>query len=606
MSWFNVFSKHPKALRDTAQSSARSSTDALLKPNTFFRAIDARRAGSTLSVSSVASTPSSVLRIPVAAEPSTTGTTSKRNHEPVAKAEPTLSAYGNYVPPLGSVVNSAVGIVKTIAAVAPVPWLGPAVDIVENILQLCDKVSKNKHGVEGLAKHCSALLDILKEMHISPDPNFLQRLQSDLESLLTKVKGRMEEWGRLNRFEAFVQQEAISKEISIYYTEIDQFCSRHTLAVHIKITNWQENYEKQIKQDREDLKGFLSDLKNARELENMCRREEIAVFRDDFLAFFTIVQKTLLELKQGSTQDDFLEQRKSLESNFSTIYRASGMLPPGMEFTKGLIQMEEFPQNGNAFFDIYRGTCFGDVKYQCAFKVVRHVNLDDQTRRRFNRQLEHWQSIQDLAGRARMKNEKIYVLPLIGAIHETFLHPFLCLISPWMNKGNAYDYVKRQENVDRIALVRKIALGLKVLHGHNPPLAHGYVRGSNILIDDMCDPLLSDFGLMRVVEDAKAVSIIPSSVPADSKSHRWLSPELLGLVGVGEQMPDGETFGNILTTKSDIFMYGMTVLELMTGEPLYSYLKHDHQVTIHRSLGELPEKPDGKDWEKVCARGLDE
>ncbi|KAI5118190.1 hypothetical protein M0805_005545 [Coniferiporia weirii] len=529
------------------------------------------------------------------------------NNEPAARVESALPAFGAYIPPLESVVNVAIDVGKLVGSVAPVPGLALAVNLVSNILQMCQNVPKNRNGVTNLAKRCSALLDIVKEKHANSNYSTPEAMRLDLESLLKKIERNMEEWGKLNWFESFAQQDVISKTISSYHAEIDQFCNRHTLAVHIEILNWQQAHDKQVRQDREELKAFLSDLKNTQELENKCRKEEISAMRDDFVAFFAVVQELLLESRRGSMLSGPSKQCESFEDNFSAIYRASGTLPPGMELTIGLIQMKKVPEYGNSVFDIYRGTCFNDVNFQCAFKVVRHVSLGDKTRNRFDRQLKHWQSIQNLAAVARTMQQKIYVLPLIGAIHsESHPYPFLCFVSPWMEKGNALDYVKRTENADRLALIRKVALGLKVLHTHNPPLAHGYIRGSNILIDDMCDPYLSDFGLMRIVEDAKAKSMAPSSLPNTAGSYRWLPPELLGLVGLGESNPDNENYGNDLTTKSDIFMYGMTVLELMTGEYPYSNLKYDNQVILCRDRGEKPKKPVGSEWEKVCRRGLDE
>ncbi|KAI5115857.1 hypothetical protein M0805_009705 [Coniferiporia weirii] len=536
------------------------------------------------------------------------GAVTKPVREPTPMAEPLLPALKTYLPPPESAIKIAVSIGNIAGAIAPVPWLGLVVNIVDNIFQLCQNVSKNRHGVNGLADHCSALLDTLRENHANSDPTTLDKMRSELESLLTNIRDKMEEWGRLDWFGAFVQQDTISKAISLFHSEIDSLCNRHILAVHMEIINWQEKHNEQSKRDREDVMAFLSDIKSVHVLESKCRKEEIGALREEFAAFFDFVQKLLLESRRGSVQVESSDQCESLENNFSAIYRVSGMPPPGMELTKGLTQMKQFPEYGNSgVFDIYRGTCFNDVNVQCAFKVVRHASLNERTRRRFDRQLKHWQWVNKLAVDAQTKRQKIYILPLIGAIHsENRPYPFLCFISPWMERGNAVDYVKKNEDTDRISLIRKIALGLEVLHKHDPPLAHGYIRGSNILIDDMCDPLLSDFGLMRVVEDANAGSMAPSSLPTAPSSYRWLAPELLGLVGVGKRGINEDKLGNVLTTKSDIFMFGMTILELMTGEQPHSDLKYDNQVIIRRHEGENPNKPDGSEWEKVYERGLNE
>ncbi|KAI5115427.1 hypothetical protein M0805_002824 [Coniferiporia weirii] len=510
---------------------------------------------------------------------SNTDTVVQYTHGPVTKAESTSSTHGTLdcCLPIQSVVDVTMSIAKLTGDVAPVPWLGLAVEIVGNIVQLCKNVSNNRHSMATLAEHCCKLLDILKEANPGPDTTVLERLQSDLERLLTKVKDKMEEWGKLNWFISFVQQDTISKAISEFHSEIDQFCNYHTLAVHMKVINWQERHDEKSKKDFEDAKAFLSDTNNTRELERRCHTDEIAALRGDFAAFFDFAQKLLLESGRGLTQNDSSNrtQVKAFENNFSAIFRASRMLPPGMELTVGLTQMRAHPEYGaGSLFDIYHGTCFNDVNFQCAFKVVRHVNLGDKTRKRFGRQLKHWQSIHGLAAHAQEKGQKVYILPLIGAIHrENHSSPFLCFISPWMEKGNAVDHVKKYEDTDRISLIRKIALGLETLHKHDPPFAHGYIRGSNILIDDMCDPLLNDFGLMRANLGDETLGLMELSSIPTGQAIRWLAPELLDIANAGKLGHNGGKL--VLTTESDIFMYGMTVLELMTGERPYSDLKTD-------------------------------
>lgn len=78
--------------------------------------------------------------------------------------------------------------------------------------------------------------------------------------------------------------------------------------------------------------------------------------------------------------------------------------------------MESNAQFGSGMFDIFRGTCFGDPDCVCAFKVMRRQSFGERTREVFNRQLELWKSIQTKATDAKRKGEKVYILPLIGAV----------------------------------------------------------------------------------------------------------------------------------------------------------------------------------------------
>ena len=67
-----------------------------------------------------------------------------------------------------------------------------------------------------------------------------------------------------------------------------------------------------------------------------------------------------------------------------------------------------------------------------------------------------------------------------------------------MENGDAVSYVNKHPDVNRRRIVRRIAEGLRLLHTYDPPIAHGDIKGANILINDKGDPLLADFGLSKV------------------------------------------------------------------------------------------------------------
>lgn len=62
---------------------------------------------------------------------------------------------------------------------------------------------------------------------------------------------------------------------------------------------------------------------------------------------------------------------------------------------------------------------------------------------------------------------------------------------------------------------------------------------------------------------------------------RWLAPELLN--------GDGS-----LSTHSDVWSYGMVLLEIMTGLQPYSGMAHDTTVVHELANGSPPSRPEGK------------
>uniref|UniRef100_A0A2P2JQ41 Protein kinase domain-containing protein n=1 Tax=Rhizophora mucronata TaxID=61149 RepID=A0A2P2JQ41_RHIMU len=97
----------------------------------------------------------------------------------------------------------------------------------------------------------------------------------------------------------------------------------------------------------------------------------------------------------------------------------------------------------------------------------------------------------------------------------------------------------------RMKIAVDIARGLEYLHEHcNPPIIHRDLKSSNILLDSNFNAKLSDFGLAT-----------PAGIHKDNI-------ELSGTLGyvAPEYLLDGK-----LTDKSDVYAFGVVLLELLTG-----------------------------------------
>ncbi|KAJ7805839.1 kinase-like domain-containing protein, partial [Mycena olivaceomarginata] len=85
------------------------------------------------------------------------------------------------------------------------------------------------------------------------------------------------------------------------------------------------------------------------------------------------------------------------------------------------------------------------------------------------------------------------------------------------------------------------------LHGLDPPIVHGDVRGANILVTDTLTCCLADFGLSRVIETQ-----VPGSSLMLKGSVRWLPPEMM----------DYSLFKHPYFTAIDIYSFGCTIIEV--------------------------------------------
>ncbi|KAL4072054.1 kinase-like domain-containing protein, partial [Scleroderma citrinum] len=183
------------------------------------------------------------------------------------------------------------------------------------------------------------------------------------------------------------------------------------------------------------------------------------------------------------------------------------------------------------------------------------------------------------------------VLPLLGI--TTDFDYTISIVSEWMDKGNAHDYVQ-DETVDPRPLIDGIAQGLQYLHTYKTgsSIFHGDLKGANILISAEGRPLLTDFGFSYVVNSSFKISL-----PAPSGgTFNWMAPEKLN---GDDLMP---------TAEGDVWSFGMTTLELFTRKVPF----HEHwtyaQVMLRVMKGPLPDRPSTddthsrltNDWWDLC------
>ncbi|KAG8894796.1 hypothetical protein FRB99_000982 [Tulasnella sp. 403] len=208
-----------------------------------------------------------------------------------------------------------------------------------------------------------------------------------------------------------------------------------------------------------------------------------------------------------------------------------------------------------------------------AIKVLHAHNIEepkelDRLANKLVREIRVWKGL---------KHKRI--IPLLGF---AVLEMGACLISPWCINGNAQEYLPKHPEVNRRALVLQAAEGVVYLHTLVPPIIHGDLKASNILINDGGEAMLTDFGVSKLLGE------VPSKFSTSSDQRgtpRWIAPELC--------------MNAAFTTQSDVYEFGCLALakwhrqlksmiaEVMSGKPPFVRYTTETMIITAKISGEV-------------------
>ncbi|KAE9397273.1 kinase-like protein [Gymnopus androsaceus JB14] len=261
------------------------------------------------------------------------------------------------------------------------------------------------------------------------------------------------------------------------------------------------------------------------------------------------------------------QRRKHCLKSMRYLNRLHGVLPPSMCLT-GLVRESQNAVGGGGFADIWIGRL--DEQRVC-IKVLRFFQQGTDRKtllKMLSKEVLLWRQL-----------NHPNILPFLGINTELF-SPSFCIVSPWMSNGDIMSYA-RNSSLDlstKLEHTVEIVEGLFYLHGLDPPVVHGDIKGANILISDERRCCLADFGLS--VLDTQSMN--PTLTATVQGSLRWLAPEFIDPIPL-------PTRGSL--TSRDIYAFGCTVFEILTGQPPFSHHKLDISVAIDVLKGVRPVLP---------------
>ncbi|KAK7049437.1 hypothetical protein VNI00_006042 [Paramarasmius palmivorus] len=247
-----------------------------------------------------------------------------------------------------------------------------------------------------------------------------------------------------------------------------------------------------------------------------------------------------------------VQPSKSMPQEFRVVYALQyrSELAPSCLTIRGLTKLGDHPVHGGGFGDIWRGRLDGmDDQFVC-LKVVKpylmsnvEANMKDYLREAIVwRQLKHPN-----------------LLPCLGLYHLDDSRDQVCLVSPWIEKGNLVNFLQGYplESVDHIQLMYDITSGLS--HLHSLKIVHGDLKAANVLITGSHRACIADFGFSCVADSQ--VFKVTSTATHTTGLARWCALEILS--------------GGVPTTRSDVYSAGCLYYEIVTGNPVFYDLSNE-------------------------------
>lgn len=139
------------------------------------------------------------------------------------------------------------------------------------------------------------------------------------------------------------------------------------------------------------------------------------------------------------------------------------------------------------------------------------------------------------------------------------------LVMQYCENGSCSSMAGRADEQDVVKFLHDVAAGLEYLHDHN--IIHQDIKPDNILLDDNCNFLVTDFGISVASTEDNA------GAAASGGTRAYMAPE---------------RFKGITGKASDVWSMGATAVELLTGNPPYG----EHGGLLQADGEPLPELPD--------------
>ncbi|RZC78748.1 hypothetical protein C5167_002986 [Papaver somniferum] len=430
---------------------------------------------------------------------------------------------------------------------------------------------RGSSGVDSDAEEemlCKKLIEATTEAEKAKDEAFAEllerrRLESESAETMNKVK----------RFEA-----ACTDEVQLRNQIEDE------------ISSIREEKEKLLVQKEEVSEELQRTMKNVAVLSN--RVQEANARQVEATRELRLIQASLatlrVEKKKVQRQRDGamrrVDQWKSRGLVGPSNYDEFFLLTDSEELTElSLSDLETATCNFSESFKIGQG------QYGCVYKgelLDRSVAIKKLYPFKIRGRLEFQQEVHVLS-----KLEHPHLVTLIGACPEA-----LSLVYEYIPNGSIQDHLfsKNSKHLlpwkTRTRIAAEIASSLFYLHSSKPEkIVHCNLKPENIMLDSEFHCKVGDYGIWRLVPEdtARCPSFGRSAEPKSALPYR--DPEM-------------QTSGHV-TTKSDIYSFGVIILQLVTGKPPVGLVSEVRRAVLCGRMVSILDQSAGE-WPTYIARRL--
>ncbi|KAI0653255.1 kinase-like domain-containing protein [Cubamyces menziesii] len=481
----------------------------------------------------------------------------------------------------GKVVHELLGVGVDFLRFAPIPALEEAARTLLNIWDSLQLVDVNRLACLRLTERCAGVLISVREEvaeagnHVGVE---LHRPIARLVESFHEVHSFLVKQAHRPFLKRYLQRDEIQRSLADCHHQLNDAMSMFSLSIQIRILKQAlraSGHRSQINHHRSQLDrlSVLSDLLSLTTRENAHDRARdaadlrqllcTALKTHDDAEFIRVLQvgrdempeaiKTLQRaLELGDHRARSLAQprdaldREFMEAGIGALCRLSGFSDtvrlPSWTITKYEVEREE--KIGLGFWsDVYKGKWAGRT---VAIKVLAQTT----PRKLFIHEMSIWTKLQHPN-----------VLELLGASSASGDPPWF-FVSPYYKNGSLVTYLKglpTLETADVLKIILEIAQGMEYLHCRG--VLHGDLKAANVLVDDMENCVIADFGQSEMKSEACRISGLPLS----RGTLRWQAPEVMS----GQSRP---------TAQSDVYAFAITCYEVLSKGALPWSMADDGSV----------------------------